>query len=136
MPEPAPHPLHYADGDPFVERLRVLCARYPECREVMAHGRPTWRAGNRQFAIAGAAHQPEPAVVMRVDPDDRDGLLAREDVWVPAYDGAWGYLAITAGDGSDWALIAELVDAAYRQVANQRQLRALDADPIVPFAGE
>jgi len=129
------HPWNFAGDDPFVVRLRGLCSRYPEVGEVAAHGRATWRAGTRQFAIAGAAHQPEPAVVVRVDPDEREALLERDDVWIPAYDGPWGYLAIAAHDGADWELIAELVDASYRSVANQRQLRALDADPVVPLGG-
>jgi hypothetical protein len=32
-----------------------------------------------------------------------------------------------------WDLVEELVDASYRRVALVRQLRALDADPVVPF---
>ncbi|HWI30611.1 MAG TPA: MmcQ/YjbR family DNA-binding protein [Microbacterium sp.] len=136
MPETTPHPSRFADDDPFVARVRGLCERYPEVAEVVAHGRPTWRARTRQFAIAGAAHQPEDAVVLRVDPDERQALLERDDVWVPAYEGASGYLAIGAGPGADWDLIEELIDGAYRLVANQRQLRALDADPVVPLAGD
>ena len=136
MSEPQPHPAHFSSDHPFVVRVRGVCERYPEVAEVMAHGRVTWRAGNRQFAIAGAAHQPEQAVVVRVDPDEREALLEREDVWVPAYDGAWGYLAIAAGASADWDWIGELIDASYRSVANGRQRRALDADPVIRLGGD
>ena len=136
MSEPQPHPAHFTVDDPFVARLRAVCGRYPEVAEVVAHGRVTWRAGTRQFAIAGAAHQPDEAIVVRVDPDEREALLERSDVWVPAYDGAWGYLAIAAGADADWKWIGELVDASYRSVANRRQLRALDADPVVRLGGD
>ncbi|HEX5859446.1 MAG TPA: MmcQ/YjbR family DNA-binding protein [Microbacterium sp.] len=136
MSDPQPHPAHFAPDHPFVVRVREVCVRYPEVAEVVAHGRVTWRAGTRQFAIAGAAHEPAEAVVVRVDPDEREALLEREDVWVPAYDGAYGYLAIAAGVSADWRWIGELIDASYRAVANQRQLRALDADPVVRLGGD
>jgi hypothetical protein len=128
-----PHPVRFADDHELVIRLRSLCRRYPEAIEVRAHGRATWRAGSRQFALAGAAHQDEEAVVVRADQDERSALLERDDVWIPAYDGAWGYVAIAAHPGADWELIAELVDASYRLVANKRQLTALDAHPLVPL---
>lgn len=135
MPDTPPHSPFPRD-EAFIPRLRELCLRYPEVAEAAAHGRATWRAGTRQFAIAGAAHQPEQAVVVRVAPDEREPLLERDDVWIPAYDGAWGYLAIAAHEDADWQLITELVDSSYRSVANQRQLRALDAEPVVPQRGD
>ena len=125
--------MRFADDHPLVLRLRALCGQYPEVTEARAHGRATWRAGSRQFALAGAAHQPEAAAVVRVDQDERSALLERDDVWIPAYDGAWGYVAIAAHPGGDWALIAELIDASYRLVANKRQLTALDAHPLMPL---
>jgi hypothetical protein len=32
---------------------------------------------------------------------------------------------------TDWALVAELIDTSYRQVALKRQIAALDARPVV-----
>nr|BFF10168.1 hypothetical protein GCM10025699_14710 [Microbacterium flavescens] len=41
---------------------------------------------------------------------------------------AYGWLALRiTPDSGDWTLLAELLDTSYRQVALQRQLRALDA---------
>ena len=53
--------------------------------------------------------------------------VERSDVFVPPYEGAYGWLAIrVTADTGDWQLLAELLDTSYRKVALQRQLRALD----------
>lgn len=132
MTDPSGHPMRYAAGHPLVERVRRQCMKYPEAAEVIAHGRFTFRAGKRQFAIVGAAHDDDSAVEFIPEPDEREALLERDDVFVPPYEGAYGWLAlrVTARSG-DWQLLYELMDASYRQVALVRQLRALDADPVV-----
>lgn len=131
----APHTMRFPPDHPLVERVRSLCMRYPEATEVIAHGRVTFRAGKRQFAIVGAAHDDRGAVEFLPDPTERDALRERADVFVPAYEGAYGWLAIRveAASGS-WDLLEELLDASYRQVALVRQLRALEADPVVPLS--
>ena len=69
------------------------------------------------------------------DPLEREALLERDDVFVPPYEGAYGWLAIRVDAASGaWDLLEELLDASYRRVALVRQLRALDADPVVPVA--
>ena len=55
--------------------------------------------------------------------------------FVPPYEGAYGWLAIRVDAASGaWDLLEELIDTSYRRVALVRQLRALDADPVVPVA--
>ena len=131
--EPATHPMGFPPDHPLVRRVRTLCTRYPEAAEVISHGRCTFRAGKRQFAIVGVADLG--AVLFIPDPDERDALLERDDVFVPPYEGAYGWLArrVEASSG-DWDLLAELLDGSYRRVALVRQLAALDADPVVPLA--
>ncbi|WP_239065796.1 MmcQ/YjbR family DNA-binding protein [Microbacterium hibisci] len=98
---------------------------YPEAVEAISHGRCTFRAGKRQFAIVGVG--PEPAVLFIPDELERPALLERDDVFVPPYEGAYGWLALRVEpDAGDWELLAELIDTSYRHVALQRQLRALD----------
>ena len=100
---------------------------YPEAVEVISHGRCTFRAGKRQFAIVGAVHDDVGAVEFIPDDSERLALVERSDVFVPPYEGAYGWLAIrVTADTGDWQLLAELIDTSYRQVALQRQLRALD----------
>ena len=56
-------------------------------------------------------------------------------MFIPPYEGAYGWLAIRVEAASGrWDLLEELIDASYRRVALVRQLRALDADPVVPIA--
>jgi hypothetical protein len=122
----AGHPMWFPPDHPLNVRVRALCMTYPEAAEVISHGRCTFRAGKRQFALVGVGG--EGAVVFLPDPSERPALLERDDVFVPPYEGAYGWLAlrVTAGTG-DWTLLAELIDTSYRRVALQRQLRALDA---------
>ncbi|MET0736599.1 MAG: MmcQ/YjbR family DNA-binding protein [Microbacterium sp.] len=125
--------MMFPPAHPLVVRVRSIAERYPECAEVISHGRCTFRAGKRQFAIVGVDDLG--AILFIPDPDEREPLLEREDVFVPPYEGAYGWLAIRVEAASGpWDLVAELLDASYRRVALVRQLRALDADPVVPLA--
>ncbi len=125
--------MMFPPDHPLVERVRTLCMRYPEAVEAISHGRATFRAGKRQFAIVGVRDRG--AVLFIPDPVEREALLPRDDVFVPPYEGAYGWLAIgVEADAGDWALLEELLDSSYRSVALVRQLRALDDDPVVPFA--
>lgn len=119
--------MRFPVDHPLTRRVRKICLPYPEATEVLAPGRSTFRAGKRQFAIVGAAHDDIGAVEFIPDDLERPVLLQRDDVFVPAYEGAYGWLALRVEpDAGDWKLLAELIDTSYRQVALQRQLRALD----------
>jgi YjbR len=121
----AGHPMHFAPQHPLVVRVRALCLAYPEAVEAISHGRCTFRAGKRQFAIVGSGSTA--AVEFVPDESERFALIERDDVFVPPYEGAYGWLALRiTPDAGDWKLLAELLDTSYRQVALQRQLRALD----------
>ncbi|MCP2636136.1 MmcQ/YjbR family DNA-binding protein [Microbacterium sp. HD4P20] len=119
------HPMWFPPDHPLVLRARELCMSYPEAVEAISHGRCTFRAGKRQFAIVGNGR--EAAVLFIPDDMERPVLLERADVFVPPYEGAYGWLAIRVDtDAGDWELLAELIDTSYRRIALQRQLRALD----------
>ena len=122
--------MSFPPDHPLSERVRSICMAYPEAAEVLAHGRCTFRAGKRQFAIVGAAHDDVGAVEFIPDESERHALLERDDVFIPPYEGAYGWLAIRVeADSADWDLLGELIDTSYRAVALQRQLRALDRAP-------
>lgn len=129
----------FEEGDPWLGRLRDLCGRFPGCFEKVAHGRPTFRAGEKGKVFAyfggtvkgapGAPHArhdasllfyPDPAEVAAIDSDAR--------FWVPAYLGPSGWRGLDLdGEDLDWAEVAELVDASYRQVAARNLVEQLDA---------
>ena len=129
-----PHPQVVDPQHPVMVRLRRICLRYPESVEVNVWGRPTFRAGTKIFAVAGSSMDVPLSMVFKPDPEDDPALRQDPRVYVPPYFGPSGWLAIHLdGDdgGVDWDLIAELVDASYRQVALKRQLAALDAAPVL-----
>jgi len=117
--------MNFPPDHPLAERVRGICMAYPEAVEVISHGRCTFRAGKRQFAIVGV--DDIGAVLFVPDDSERLALVERADVFIPPYEGAYGWLAIRAtADTGDWPLLAELLDTSYRKVALQRQLRALE----------
>ena len=126
------HPKLFEPDDAVVARLRELCAGYPECVEVESWGRPSFRAGKKIFALAGAMMDRPHSLVFKPDPFEHPALLELDGVFVPPYFGPSGWLAIDLDEGTDWALLAELVDTSYRRVALKRQLTALDAGVTSP----
>lgn len=129
------HPLLFEEGDPVVARVRALCAPYPESAEVMAWGRPTFRAGKKIFVTLGSSMQRPHAIVVKPDVEERRALLELPRIFVPPYFGPGGWIGADVDESpeTDWTFIAELIDASYRQVALKRQIAALDAHPVVPI---
>jgi predicted DNA-binding protein (MmcQ/YjbR family) len=121
------HPELFDPADPVVARVRELCAGYPECAEVEAWGRPTFRAGKKIFAVVGATMDRPHTLVFKPDTEEHRALSELDVIFVPPYFGPSGWLAIDLDDDTDWTFAAELVDTSYRQVALKRQLAALDA---------
>jgi predicted DNA-binding protein (MmcQ/YjbR family) len=121
------HPKVFTAGDPMVERIRSLCAGFPESIEIESWGRPTFRAGKKIFAVAGATMDRPHTLVFKPDPQEHPALLELPSIFVPPYFGPGGWLAIEVDDDTDWVFVAELIDSSYRQVALKRQLAALDA---------
>src|SRR5688500_12140548 len=120
--------MNFPPDHPLSERVRAICMGYPEAAEVLSHGRCTFRAGKRQFALVGVYDVG--AVGFIPGESERHALLERDAVSIPPDEGADGWLAIRVGaDSGDWDLLAELIDTSYRAVALQRQLRALDEAP-------
>ncbi|PXA70368.1 MmcQ/YjbR family DNA-binding protein [Cryobacterium arcticum] len=122
------HPLVFDEPDAALERLRTLCLGFPEAVEVLAWGRPTFRAGKKIFITAGSSMDRPHSIVFKPDPEERRALVQDSRFFVPPYFGPAGWLAIDFGaPDTDWVELAELVETSYRQVALKRQLRELDA---------
>lgn len=117
----------YSDDDPYLTDLRKVCLALPEAVEIEAWGRPTFRAGKKLFAVFEGNDEHPFGVIFKADPADRQGLLGDDRIYVPAYFGPSGWLALdfTAAP-VDWTEVGELIDASYRQVALKRMLKALD----------
>ncbi len=124
----------FADDDPVLARVRKVCLELPGADEHVSHGRPTFRCG-KIFAVYGGSvklapgdHAPhEQALLVKVDPGEAAALDEDGRFFVPAYYGPYGWRGLDLdGPGTDWAEVAELVDASYRLVAPRRCLNLLD----------
>lgn len=121
------HPTMYEDDDPYLNELRAVCLTLPEAQEVLAWGRPTFRAGKKIFATFGASQHIPYSVVFKPEPEDLMALSQDPRVFVPPYFGPSGWLALNFEAAQvDWQEVAELMEGSYRQVALKRMLAALD----------
>ncbi len=122
------HPQVVDPAHPLIEGVRRICFELPEVVEVEAWGRPTFRAAKPIFVHVAATAENPFSIVVKTDPVEHLALLEDGRFYgVPYYDRAhWVGADLDASD-TDWQLLAELIETSYRQVANRRQLVALDA---------
>jgi hypothetical protein len=114
----------------ILKRLRAICLALPEAAEKVSHGEPTWFAGKgKVFAMFDDHHHGAPHVsVWLPAPEGVQRVLVANDpkrFWRPPYVGAKGWVAVVLDTAPDWALVADLVEQAYRQVATAKLLARL-----------
>ena len=122
------HPEVVDPRHPLIDRVRQICLVLPEAVEVRAWGRPTFRAAKPIFVHVAATMENPLSIIVKTDPDEHRALVEDGRFYgAPYYDRArWLGTDLDAPD-TDWDLLAELIETSYRQVANRRQLAALDA---------
>jgi predicted DNA-binding protein (MmcQ/YjbR family) len=113
-----------------LDRLRQICLAFPEASEKEAWGDPTWRVGDRIFAMQkGNVEGGRPSVWFKA-PEGVQALLVGSDpdrFFVPPYVGHKGWVGTHLdGSGVDWEELADLVDHSYRLVAPKRLVARLD----------
>jgi hypothetical protein len=117
-------------SDPLA-RLRRLCLALPEVTERPSHGEPSWFVrGSRQFvSYADHHHDDRLGFWCAATPGAQQELVAEspESFFVPPYVGGRGWLGVWLDVPVDWAVIAELVQDAYRAVAPRSLAARLDA---------
>lgn len=127
------HPIMFDDDDPLLRRVREIALALPEAAMKVSHGRPAFYT-QKVFCYYGGSIKVDGdwvphdhAVIVQPDPDDAPALRQDSRFWAPGYLGASGWLGIDVDDRTDWAEIAELIDASYRVTAPRRLVRELDA---------
>jgi hypothetical protein len=118
-------------GGAPVERLRAICLALPETTEKLAWGEPTWRVRGRLFAQLddhhhGADHL---AVWLPAPLGEQEAMIFTDPArfFRPPYVGHRGWVGVRIDRRPDWALVATLVEQAYREVAPPRLREAVGA---------
>lgn len=126
------HPIMFDEADPVLGRVRALALAFPDAAEKISHGHPAFFT-NKIFAyyggsvkVDGTYRQHERSVLVLLDPDEREALLADNRCYLPAYLGAYGWIGVDLTDDTDWDEINELLDAGYRRTAGPRRVAVLD----------
>jgi predicted DNA-binding protein (MmcQ/YjbR family) len=116
--------------DRDLERIREICQALPEFHEVEAWGHPTFRAGKKMFAAFGALEGVR-SLGLKVGFDRQEQLLKDKRFFPTPYAAHKGWVSLHFNDDTptDWDEVTQLLHEAYRQVANQRMLKALGAIP-------
>ncbi|MDR7327300.1 MULTISPECIES: MmcQ/YjbR family DNA-binding protein [Catenuloplanes] len=127
------HPIMFDDADPLLRRVREIALAFPDAAEKISHGHPAFYT-TKVFAYYGGSLkvdgewvQHERSLLVLADPDDRAALLGGDRGYLPAYLGPAGWVGVDLDDGTDWAEVAELLDASYRRTAGKRRVARLDA---------
>lgn len=124
-----PHPIVFDADDPLLARVRELALAFPEATEKVAYGRPTFRCGkmfaNYGGSIKGGARE-DHSVLFIPDAAEREALICDPRFFEPAYMGPYGWVGLRLHENTDWAEVAELLDASYRNVAPKRCIAQLD----------
>jgi predicted DNA-binding protein (MmcQ/YjbR family) len=113
------------DYDKVLNRVRSICLDLPEAKEVEAWGHPTFRAGKKLFAAFGE-DDGDLTIGLKVGFERQDELLNDSRFFPTPYAARQGWVSLRLIGKVDWEEVRGLVREAYRQVALQRMLRALD----------
>lgn len=111
-------------------RLRSICLALPGTVEKEAWGDPTWRVGDRIFAMQkGNVEGRRPSLWVKAEPGVQEMVVAAapDRYFVPPYVGSKGWIGLWLDRRSvDWKELAALVAESWRCMAPKRLLRATD----------
>ena len=120
----------------IVERIRALCLALPEVTVRVDYSLSSERSTAHSFdirrrsfcllvAVRDPAGKPVPLLVLRADPDERDGLLSSGHPFFVPRAGRGRVGVVLTGD-TDWTEIRELVTDSYRVLAPKKLSALLD----------
>jgi len=120
----------------MIERIRALCLALPEVTVRVDYSLSSDRSTAYSFdirrrsfcllvAVRDPAGKPVPLLVLRADPDERDGLLSSGHPFFAPRAGR-GRIGVVLTDDTDWTEIRELVTDSYRVLAPKKLSALLD----------
>ena len=123
-------------SEEIVERIRTLCLALPEVTMRVDESLTRTRSAARSFDIrrrsfcllvawADPTGEAVPRLVLRVDPDEREVLLAGGHPFSASRAGR-DRIVVVLTDDTDWGEIRELVIESYRMLAPKKLSALLD----------
>lgn len=110
--------------DRALARLREICLALPDTKETITWGEPHFRVGEKIFAGYGK-DAGRSAIGFKLEPLHAEEVLDDPRFTRAAYVGRYGWVAMDAGQVSDWDEVRELVHESYRLIAPRRSLKKL-----------
>lgn len=104
-----------------LDRVRGICLGFPGAYEKVAWSAPTFRVGDRQFAMFADDHHGVgfAGVWLKAPEGAQEELVASDPgrFYVPPYVGTAGWVGVRLDGKTDWKLLAGLLAEAYRGAA-------------------
>ncbi len=112
-----------------LKKVRAICLAFPDAWEKQAWGEPTFRVGERMFAVFSSDHHGDGrvAVTCKAPPGVQSDAVRGDPVnyFVPPYVGNKGWLGMRLDRGLDWKIVASVLKRAYVETAaGSRKTRA------------
>ena len=105
----------------ILDRVRGICLAFPGAYEKIAWSAPTFRVGDRQFAMFVDNHHGVgfAGVWLKAPEGAQEELVASDPgrFYVPPYVGTAGWVGVKLDAKTDWKLLAGLLAEAYRGAA-------------------
>jgi len=133
MPPDRDLPYSPADAAVATDRVRELCARFPEVTERLSHGAVTFFVRHkRTLASVSDDHHGDArlALIYPAPPGVQEEVVRAEPerFYRPPYVGHRGWVGLRLDVDPDWAEVADVLDEAYRLVAPRFLVRRLDGE--------
>jgi predicted DNA-binding protein (MmcQ/YjbR family) len=111
--------------DQALNKLRKICLGWPEVKETVTFGHPTFMAGKRTFAVL-EPYKGEYAIAFKATPADQTALTMDPRFYITPYSGKHGWTSLRLSDNLDWHAVHDLLLMSYRLVALKRMIKALE----------
>jgi predicted DNA-binding protein (MmcQ/YjbR family) len=125
-----------AKGTSVLDRLRAICLGLPGAYERVAWMAPTFRVGERQFAMFADDHHGVgfAGVWLKAPEGAQEELVASDPkrFYVPPYVGKGGWVGVKLDGKTDWKLLAGLLEEAYRGAAAGQSAAKVARGPAAP----
>lgn len=120
----------------ILDRVRRLCLSHPGAWEKIAWSAPTFRVGDRQFAMFADDHHGVgfAGVWLRAPEGAQEELVSSnpKSFYVPPYVGPSGWVGVRLDAKTDWKLLEGLLAEAYRGAAATQSAARIARGPAAP----